>query len=152
MHLGRGVHSHCCALPCPFAFSPQLFFAAERLIAYLAEHQHYPACHAVIPACACVTVQPDHAFYEHMLLATQEIGVGTEGDKKTAKKQAAQKAIEFLLNYTPPAAPPELEPEETVAQSSSPGMLCLRSLWLLQCCQASPHDVQPARAVQSDVV
>ena len=45
---------------------------------------------------------------------TQEIGSAVEHDKKTAKKQAATQAIDFLLKYTPstplvpaPVAPPE---------------------------------------------
>lgn len=88
--------------------------------------------------------------YIHVWTVLQEIGVGTEGDKKTAKKQAAQKAIEFLLNYTPPAAPPELEPEAAVAQSSSPGMLHLHSLacFLASLCMLS-QSTKAVRALNS---
>ena len=53
----------------------------------------------------------------------QEIGVAVEGDKKTAKKQAATRAIEFLLKYhsaTSPAASPTQGP----AGSSASGTTC----------------------------
>ncbi len=54
---------------------------------------------------------------------TQEIGSAVEHDKKTAKKQAATRAIDFLLKYTPstPLVPAPVAPPEPPATSSALG-------------------------------
>ncbi len=54
---------------------------------------------------------------------TQEIGSAVEHDKKTAKKQAATRAIDFLLKYTPstPLVPAPVAPPEGPATSSALG-------------------------------
>lgn len=40
----------------------------------------------------------------------QDIATATEADKRTAKKLAAQRAIDFLLHQTPPAPTPACLP------------------------------------------
>ena len=54
---------------------------------------------------------------------TQEIGSAVEHDKKTSKKQAATRAIDFLLKYTPstPLVPAPVAPPEGPATSSALG-------------------------------
>lgn len=68
---------------------------------------------------------------EHM---TQEIGSAVEHDKKTAKKQAATRAIDFLLKYTPstPLVPVPVAPPEGPATSSALGNFTHKLLHLVR--------------------
>lgn len=64
---------------------------------------------------------------------TQEIGSAVEHDKKTAKKQAATRAIDFLLKYTPSATlvPAPVAPPEGPATSSALGKCSLFTNWYI---------------------
>ncbi|KAL0023988.1 hypothetical protein WJX77_006444 [Trebouxia sp. C0004] len=63
-----------------------------------------------------------HAQFHHQVIwEGQEIGSAVENDKKTAKKQAATRAVDFLLKYTPatPLVPaPVVLPEGPAASAA----------------------------------
>lgn len=73
-------------------------------------------------------------FQDTWLGCMQEIASATEGDKKKAKKKAAQRAIQFLLDHSGPSQPlpthdaASMGNHPSIPQPSSSGLSCLHSL------------------------
>ncbi|KAL0054332.1 hypothetical protein WJX82_007216 [Trebouxia sp. C0006] len=61
-------------------------------------------------------------FQHQVIWEGQEIGSAVEHDKKTAKKQAATRAIDFLLKYTPstPLVPAPVAPSSALGDIAGP--------------------------------
>ncbi len=65
-----------------------------------------------------MVLQQSRDHLQAVELILQEIGSAVEHDKKTAKKQAATRAIDFLLKYTPstPLVPAPVAPSSALGK------------------------------------